>query len=578
MNNKQNKSARKSFYVIVLLLPFLILGLVEGLLRLSGFGQTYPLFIPAPNANYLYPNPDVIKRYFSNPDFAPSISPDTSYFRAQKSPNSFRIVVQGGSSAAGFPYGRFGSLSGMLEQRFKRQYPDKEIEIINTAMSAVNSYTLLDLTDDILAIEPDLVLIYAGHNEFLGIMGVGSTLAARGGRSASLMYLQFRELRLFQLMQQVFLLFQDKPDVSQSNDRTLMAKVAAGQTIPFNSELFEEGLEQFSGNLDLILAKYKAEQIPVVLGTLASNEKDQPPFASGTESTNADAFYQAGFTAYLQRNYAKALESFQAARDYDQLRFRAPSSFNDIIRSKVDSELVHLADSESRIRKDEQSGVIGYDHMLEHLHPNVRGYFLLAEAFADVISEQQFLDQPALSIPITLAWKDVPLTEVDQLVAMEKIRQLTSDYPFKESQRSVMPSPKNDFNYQMAVKRLEGGEWLETMEEMLTQYQRQDKFAEAAKVAAIMFDAIPEQHQIAYIAGQLYFKINDLPMALYYHKKALALDSQNVNYILMTARSYYMNRDLVSSIRLLEQAVNLAPNNQQAKFQLQRIKSELTNG
>ncbi|MDC2888862.1 SGNH/GDSL hydrolase family protein [Psychrosphaera algicola] len=96
--------------------------------------------------------------------------------------------MQGGSTAAGFPYGRFGSLQGMLEQRFKRTYPHKNIEVINTAMAAVNSYTLMDFVDEIIEIEPDLILIYAGHNEYLGVMGVGSTFAAIGGRSATLAF------------------------------------------------------------------------------------------------------------------------------------------------------------------------------------------------------------------------------------------------------------------------------------------------------------------------------------------------------------------------------------------------------
>ena len=44
-------------------------------------------------------------------------------------------------------------------------------------MSAVSSYTLLDFSDEIVDYQPDAILIYAGHNEYLGILGVGSVLA-----------------------------------------------------------------------------------------------------------------------------------------------------------------------------------------------------------------------------------------------------------------------------------------------------------------------------------------------------------------------------------------------------------------
>ncbi len=114
---------------------------------MSSFGREYPLFIDKPSINnapstFLQPNPEVINRYFANESLAPNVSPDTVYFTKEKSQDTFRIFVQGGSTAAGFPYGRWGSLQGMLEQRFKRLYPNKKIEIINTAMAAVNSYTL----------------------------------------------------------------------------------------------------------------------------------------------------------------------------------------------------------------------------------------------------------------------------------------------------------------------------------------------------------------------------------------------------------------------------------------------------
>ena len=129
-----------SFYLILIATPFVILLLLELGLRLSSFGNEYPLFIEKPTAKkqsslYLQPNPKVINRYFADENLAPNVSPDTVYFKKEKSKESFRIFIQGGSTAAGFPYGRWGSLQGMLEQRFKRLYPNKEIEVINTAMA-----------------------------------------------------------------------------------------------------------------------------------------------------------------------------------------------------------------------------------------------------------------------------------------------------------------------------------------------------------------------------------------------------------------------------------------------------------
>ena len=49
-------------------------------------------------------------------------------------------------------------------------------------MAAVNSYVLLDFVDEILDVDPDAVLIYAGHNEYLGVFGVASGLTATRSR------------------------------------------------------------------------------------------------------------------------------------------------------------------------------------------------------------------------------------------------------------------------------------------------------------------------------------------------------------------------------------------------------------
>ncbi len=560
----------------MILLPFILLGLLEGVLRVSGFGASYPLFIEATTPQgYLRPNPDLIKRYFTAPEYAPAISPDTVYFKSAKPEQTIRVVVQGGSSAAGFPYGRFGSLAGMLQQRFKRQYPDKHIEVINTAMSAVNSYTMLDLVEEIIEVEPNLVLIYAGHNEYLGVMGVGSTFAARGGRDATLLFLSIKELRLYQLMQRIYQLLISKPESAEVTDRTLMAEVAAGQKILFDSELYHQGLVQFSENLDLILESYREQKIPVIVGTLASNEKDQKPFASSIGDYSAESLFTRANELLQQRQFDQAREQFRLARDRDLLRFRAPSAMNQIIREKAVTGEVYIADSEQLIRDDTENGIIGYEHMLEHLHPNSRGYFLLAEAYAQIINDNQLLGGTARDVAIDKAWIDIPLTAVDDLVAEEKIVQLTSDYPFSEQQRPTMSFKRTSEERKIANARVAGADWLVSMNELLQLYQRQNRVKEAAKVAGIMYDAIPEQHRIAYIAGQLYYRSGDTAMALFYHRQAVALQSENVNYLLMAARSHYANQQLGSSVELLEKAVQLDPTNQQAKTQLIRIKAEM---
>jgi tetratricopeptide (TPR) repeat protein len=542
------------------------------------FGDDYPLFVESDQlSGYLQTNPEVIKRYFPAEEFAPKISPDTYYFPKEKANDTFRIVLQGGSTAAGFPFGRFGSPADMLKTRFKRQYPSKHIEVINTAMSAVNSYTLLDFVDEILAIKPDLVMIYAGHNEYLGLMGVGSSMSTTTSGTATLIYLKLRQLKIYQLLQSIYAsLFLTAPEISSADaNRTLMATIASGQRIPYDSELYHAGIDQLTTNLELIINEYQEHAIPVVIGTLASNEGDQAPFASEPGEAGADAAFKRGKMFRTQNNIGLARKAFNNARERDLLRFRAPMAFNQVIRELSKRPGVYLADSEKEIRKEANDYIIDHKHMYEHLHPNARGYFLLTEAFNNTINNEQLVAQESRTIARDRAWQDIPLTPVDIHVADFKIRQLLSDYPFTDEPREVAFGDQDSYEKRLAYQRLQGASWLQQTQDMLNHYQATKQLDKAAKVAGILFDALPNQQQIAQLAGQLYFDIGDYGMATYYQHQALRFDPENVELKMLTSRAYYQDGYLSESLALIDEVLAVEPDHKIATIFGQRIRQML---
>ena len=253
------------------------------MLRLTGVGALEPLFVPVEvGPGFLQPNPAAVQRFFPDPRRAPDVSIDTTWFPAAKAPGTLRIFVQGESSAAGFPYGRWASPAALLQQRLQRAYPDRNVEVINTGMAAVTSYVLLDFADEIIAQQPDAVVVYTGHNEYLGIGGVGSSLAS--ARSPTLARAHRRScggcISTARSSAHSASLGPGGRTRSPARDGTLMSRVAAERSIPLGSPLYEQGLAQFRGNLERLLQRYRAAGVPVFIGTLASNERDQPPFAS----------------------------------------------------------------------------------------------------------------------------------------------------------------------------------------------------------------------------------------------------------------------------------------------------------
>ena len=578
-----------TFTLITLLLPFIILLLIEGILVVANFGHSYPLFIDKVTKNepvkYLQPNPDVIQRYFSEPRFAPNVSPDTVYFSKQKPLDNFRIIIQGGSTAAGFPFGRWASLQGMLEQRFKRLYPNKNIEIINTAMAAVNSYTLLDFVDEIIAQQPDLVLIYAGHNEYLGIMGVGSAIGGKGGRLATVLHLAFKDWRLYQLMQRGYnkIILGEQP--LQRTDKSLMSQVAKEKDIALDSELFELGIKQFSNNMSSLLSKYQAAGVPVVLGNLVSNESGQVPFSSVghvnwkniranvatakvspplfsitpdlTSKDIAANYFEYGLYMQAQGRHKQAKLAFVLAKEHDLLRFRAPSQFNQTITTLAKQYEAGLVDVQALFAEYSEGGIIGNKLMLEHLHPTIEGYFLLAEAYSDYIVEQQFLGT-ATKFSVEQARADIPLTQLDALYGEFTIRKLMNDYPFTEANtkaNKTIDLPKSrDFEKQALIRRIESKDWLSVQKDLLIAYQERKEPLEAAKIAAALSTAMIDNHQASYIAGQLYQGLKDWQLAAYYHKKALQVNTDDTTYQLALAKDYFFLKQYSKSLALLQQA------------------------
>lgn len=576
-----------SFYLIAVSIPFLIIICIEWGLRLADYGEEYPLFVETKQIpGYLQPNDKVIQRFFPAPQYAPVVSPDTQYFLAEKPADSFRIVVQGGSTAAGFPYGRWGSLSGMLQQRFKRLYPEKNIEIINTAMASVNSYTLIDFVDEIIAIQPDLVLVYAGHNEYLGIMGVGSAYASKGGRAATLLYLKLKNFKLYRLVESGYYQWFVDSKSPSVDERTLMAKVAKEKAIAFDSELYHQGIEQFQGNLSILLADYQAAGIPVLLGNLASNEKDQSPFSAlphkdkislsaltaltnqkqqqrivqlkqtlaSDNNDSAASHFELANLYKLSGNQSLALNHFKLAKDHDQLRFRAPEQFNRVIEG-FNEPGVTIVDVEASLRGDSKDELIGSKHMLEHLHPTTRGYFLLANAFARVIVEQQLIDSSVLAQAVVktkeIAWQEIPVTKADKLYGEYKVAKLTSDYPFTNQKVSVPAPDTNTIEGDAVVKRLAGEDWLNLNRKLSPIYQREKDINEGALISGLLADALPHEYNLTYIAGLIYKKANNIPLSLYYLNRAVQMKPESLPVRLSIAQNYFLLGDKTSSLKHL---------------------------
>jgi lysophospholipase L1-like esterase len=526
-----SKGRRRVLAALTVMLPVIFFLLLEAGLRLGGFGHTYPLFVPVAGApGFLRVNRAVIRRFMVRDGDTPNLWIRPVYFRRDKQPGTFRIFVQGGSSAEGYPYGYGASPAGLLQQRLQRTFPERKIEVVTTAMSAVNTYTLLDFSDEILQQHPDAIVIYAGHNEYVGVLGVGSGFAVGRRRPIVLSFLRLKDVRLLQLVRPAFAAF--LPPRPQDRSRTLMATIVADKEIPYGSDLYRRGLAQFRANLSALLGKYRRAGVPVLIGTVVSNERDQPPFISrhgpGVDAAAWGRRFAAGRDALARGDPQAALReldaavalddldaaghflrgralealgrweearaAYLAAKDRDELRFRAPEEINRILREVAGEEGARVVEIRQAFHRASRHGIIGNDLILEHLHPNLQGYFLLADAFYNSLHESGLIGAWDHPVPLEQAWEEKPVTEVDRLYGEWRNAHLKSDWPFTERKVGFQPPPTHSVPEELALRLYRGWiDWPQAMRELLDHYRSIGDDADAARVAVLLAEAFPNR-------------------------------------------------------------------------------------
>ena len=92
---------------------------------------------------------------------------------AAKPAGTVRIFVLGESAAMGTPDPAF-NFGRILDVMLREQYPGVQFEVVNGAITAINSYAVLEIARDCAARQPDLFVVYMGNNEVIGPYGPGT--------------------------------------------------------------------------------------------------------------------------------------------------------------------------------------------------------------------------------------------------------------------------------------------------------------------------------------------------------------------------------------------------------------------
>jgi lysophospholipase L1-like esterase len=385
------KKTPKWFYAVMISMPIIFLIALEIFLRIISYGYNFDQWIDAGQGKYGI-NENIARKYFTSGNFNPKTSED--YFDIVKKSNSYRVFILGGSSAEGFPYSPMGSFSHYVRRRLELVYPNTHIEVVNIGMSAINSYTLLDFLPGVLDQDPDLILIYAGHNEYYGALGVGSVQSFGSSRTLTRLMLYLNDFKTTQLIRNTMQwIVSSVASGEKESSGTLMANMPKDKFILLNSEEYKAGLQQFEDNFTDMLSMIKDKGVPVIISRLVSNLKDQKPFIS-TDTPgykSADEIFNNARNEINKEEFTKADSLFILAKDLDALRFRAPEKMNEIIDSLGKEFHVPTVNMDSIFNAESPGGIVGDNLIVDHLHPNVKGYQLMGKAFYDAMEESDYL-------------------------------------------------------------------------------------------------------------------------------------------------------------------------------------------
>lgn len=455
--------------------PLVFWLVLELLLRACGYGYP-PSFLLAKriNGQPVFVQNDRFTWRFLGPALARQ--PFPLLLPRRKPPGTIRIFVMGESAAYGDPQPEFG-LARMLEALLRGRYPGLRFEVVNAAMTAINSHAILSVARSCADAQADAWVIYMGNNEVVGPFGAGTVFGSRdAGLALIRANLALKSLRSGQLLDQ---LLSKIGHAETARPEWGGMAMFLSQQVRHEDPRMQSVYGHFERNLKDILATARRRGIKVAVSTVGVNLKDCAPFSSqhdprlapdalerwtrlyqqAVQAQQAARFAQAcelfqqaaqlddsyaelhfrwGQCCLSQGRDAEALAHFAKARDEDTLRFRADSRLNGLIRQMAENrqaEGIGFVDGERTFAAASPHGITGAELLYEHVHLNFEGNYLLARAFGEELS--RLLPQLSSQVRPGAQWlsaaecaRRLGRTDWDQYQAESAILRRITDPPF----------------------------------------------------------------------------------------------------------------------------------------------------
>ena len=443
-------------------------------------------------------------------------------FSRQKRTGTYRIFCVGGSTTLGRPYDDTTSYCGWLREFLKTADPSRSWEVINAGGISYASYRVALLMKELVQYDPDLVIIYSGHNEFLerrtysSVIGTPAVVRGLGALLSG--------TRTFSALHRII----HPPSKSNATELsgevdTILDGSVGLDAYRRDNKLQEHVLAHYRFNLMRMIDIARSVGADVMLITPAANLRDCAPFKSehraflgDVEFRRCDMLLETAQTSFDAGNFDEALAAIdeaisidnrhahlhylrgrvldrlgqypeakaalQRARDEDVCPLRALTPMLEIVAEVAAERNVPLVDYCEIVERRSEQGIPGEDWFLDHVHPTIEGHRVLALALLDKMWSQQI----------------------------------------------VMPSSSwNDDSMAQVIKTVEGrvdseahGRALLNLSQVLSWA---GKHEESGKLALQAVEMIPENAEVHFFAGSEFAHRNDLQQAQPHFERCLEL-------------------------------------------------------
>ncbi|HUU92159.1 MAG TPA: SGNH/GDSL hydrolase family protein [Phycisphaerae bacterium] len=379
-----------------------------------GFSAVHPLFVPsADGARYEIAES---RQGFFRPDS----------FAAEKGPDEFRIFCLGGSTVQGRPFAIETSFTTWLQLNLQAADPRRQWKVVNCGGISYASYRLVPILEEVLGYEPDLVILYTGHNEFLEDREYGHIRDMP--RAVAWPWERLTQTRTYNLVREGYVYLAGSPRATARGDRPVLGAETDAMLdyrdgfgrYHRDDKWRRDVIEHFRFNVGRMVQMARSAGVAMILMNPVCNLRDAPPLKSqhrdglaareqrrweslcreaeaqfGTDVSEAvellgqaaaiDDQY-AGLHYSLAKCYdalkrtAEARKAYTRAKELDVCPLRILEPMNDAILDIARRTGTPLVDVWDLFAQRSRDGIPGGYLLIDHVHPTIAGHRLIADA------------------------------------------------------------------------------------------------------------------------------------------------------------------------------------------------------